>query len=156
MANVWVCKFDGTIQCDEDSKEITLEEMRKQLATLIGENNILNMEKRSQIMVQLCGMPTGSTNAYEITAEGWFILDRGIMGRQGFEPCPPATARGAEANIGQIIGKLTSGNPTTIKELVGHPLRVYKTGDPLTMDWRPDRVNIETNDNGVIVEVWFG
>jgi hypothetical protein len=40
MNDIWVCKFDGTIQSDDDSKEITLEEMREQLATLIGEKKI--------------------------------------------------------------------------------------------------------------------
>jgi hypothetical protein len=157
MSNVWVCKSDGTIQCDQDSKEITLEEMRKQLAMIIGEDNILGMEKRSVPMIQLCGMPTGSVNAYEITEKGEFLLENGFVGRLGFNPCPAAVAGlDATVNIGQMIGTLTSSNPTTIKELVGHPLRMYKTGDPLTDDWRPDRANIETNDKGVIVQVWFG
>jgi hypothetical protein len=156
---VWVCKFDGTIQCDPDSKEITLEEMRKQLATIIGEKNIRAMEKRSRPMPELCGLPTGNTNAYEITEEGAFILEHGFVGPMGFTRCPAQGAQGLDAqkpNIAQIIGTLTSGNPTTIKELVGHPLRAYKTGDPLTDDWRPERVNIETDDGGVIVQVWFG
>ena len=157
MSNVWVCKFDGTIQCDPDSKEITLEEMRKELAMFIGEDNILGMEKRSVPMVQLCGMPTGSVNAYEITEKGESLLENGFFGRRGFNPCPTVAALNADVNVGQLIGMLTSRNPTTIKELVGRSLRVYKTGDPLTMDWRPERVNIETNpDNGVIVQVWFG
>jgi hypothetical protein len=56
----------------------------------------------------------------------------------------------------QTIGALTTGNPVFIRELVGHPLRVFKTGDPLTDDWRPDRCNIETNDKKVIVNIWFG
>ncbi len=43
--------------------------MRGELAKIIGEDNILNMEKRSQIMIQKCGMPTGRMNAYEITEE---------------------------------------------------------------------------------------
>ena len=84
------------------------------------------------------------------------MLEHGIMGRQGFNPCPAMAAKDAKINIGQLIGTLTSGNPTTIKELVGRPLRVYKTGDDLTLDWRPERTNIELNDKGMIVRVWFG
>ena len=33
MGNVWVCKFDGTIQCDADSLEVTLDEMRVELVS---------------------------------------------------------------------------------------------------------------------------
>jgi hypothetical protein len=107
-------------------------------------------------MIELCGMPTGSVNAYQITKEGEFLLEHGFPGRQGFNPCPGMAAKDAKINIGQLIGTLTSGNPTTIKELVGRPLRVYKTGDGLTLDWRPERTNIELNDKGMIVQVWFG
>lgn len=156
MDDIWVCKFDGTIQCDEDSKEITLEEMHEQLAMIIGEENILGMEKRSVPMIDLCGMPTGSMNAYQITKQGEFLLEHGFVGRQGFNPCPAIAALDAKMNIGQLIGTLTSSNPTTIKELVGRSLRVYRTGDSLTFDWRPERTNIELNDKGIIVKVWFG
>jgi hypothetical protein len=62
--------------------------MRKELAMIIGEENILRMEKRSQIVVRQCGMPTGNMNAYEITEEGWHILTTGIVGPQGFNLCP--------------------------------------------------------------------
>lgn len=163
MSTVWVCKFDGTIQCDEDAKEITLEQMRKQLAALIGGDNILDMKKTSRPMITLCGMPTGRLNSYEITAKGWFVLSRGIVGPQGFERCEKdagkkekADAAEADINMGQVIGICTSSNPVFIRELPGHPVRVYKTGDPLTKDWRPDRVNIETDTEGIIVRVWFG
>jgi hypothetical protein len=49
-----------------------------------------------------------------------------------------------------------STDPTLVSELAGHPLRVYKTGDAITEDFRPDRVNIEIDAGGTIVNVWFG
>jgi hypothetical protein len=159
MGNIWVCKPDGTIQCDEDSKEITLEEMREELASIIGDKNILGMKKTSRPMIQLCGVPTGKMNAYEITEQGALILERGFVGPRGFNRCSAEgdkESEPSEANVGQIIGSLTCHNPTTVKELAGHPLRVYKTGDALTKDWRPDRVNIEIDSKGIIVSVWFG
>lgn len=159
MGNIWVCKPDGTIQCDEDSKEITLEEMRGELASLIGEENILSMRKNSKPMIQLCGVPTGKMNAYEITEKGALILERGFVGPRGFNRCSTegdTKPDSSEVNIGQIIGSLTCHNPTTVRELVGHPLRVYKTGEGITKDWRPDRVNIEIDSKGSIVNVWFG
>ncbi|MCP5239095.1 MAG: hypothetical protein H6949_04660 [Zoogloeaceae bacterium] len=125
------------------------------LAKIIGDGNIVGMEKRAHPMIELCGMPTGSMNAYEITEDGWYILNHGIVGRQGFSLCPTDTADN-EVNIGHIISAFTSGNPIMIKELTGHPLRVYKTGDVITKDWRPDRVNFEINNKGIIVNVWFG
>ena len=156
MGNVWVFKFDGTIQCDPDSVEITLEEMRQELSRIIGEGNIVSMEKRSREMIQLCGMPTGSANAYEITEEGWYILNHGIVGRLGFCLCSDSKSDKDVTNIGQVIGAITSSNPVMIRELVGHPLRIYKTGDAITKDWRPERVNIELSDKETIVDVWFG
>jgi hypothetical protein len=34
--------------------------------------------------------------------------------------------------------------------------RIYKQGDPVTMDYRPDRLNIVTDENGVVIEVKCG
>ena len=155
MSTVWVCKFDGTIQCESESSEISLEEMRGELASFIGEDNIVNMEKRSQPMMQLCGVPTGRMNAYEITEFGWYVLNHGVVGRQGFNLCMGAETN-EKANIGRVISAFAASNPAAVKDLIGHPLRVYKTVDPITDDWVPDRVNIELNSKGVIVEIWFG
>ncbi|GAB1720466.1 MAG: hypothetical protein NTAFB09_21970 [Nitrosospira sp.] len=160
MPNVWVCKFDGTIQCDENSEEITLEQMRKQLALVIGEDNILNMRKSSRPMIDLCGVPTGRLNSYEITERGWFLLNRGFVGNLGFEKCSAdgemKTEDSTEVNIGKIIGECTKSNPIFVRELIAHSIRVYKTGDTLTRDWQPDRVNIETNMDRTIINIWFG
>lgn len=89
MPNVWVCKPNGTIQCDENSKEITLEEMGKELAMIIGKDNIISMKKISASMTQLCGMPIGNMNAYEITESGAFLLEGGFLGPLGFKRCTP-------------------------------------------------------------------
>ena len=43
-----------------------------------------------------------------------------------------------------------------LQELEGRPLRVYHTGDMLTMDFRPNRVNVELGPDELIVKVWFG
>lgn len=87
MPNVWVCKPDGTIQCDGDSKEITLEEMGKELAMIIDKDNIISMKKISTPTIQRCGMPTGNMNAYEITESGALLLESGFMGPLGFKRC---------------------------------------------------------------------
>jgi hypothetical protein len=89
MPNVWVCKPDGTIQCDEDSKEITLEEMAEELAMIIGKNNIISMKKISTPVIQLCGIPSGNMNAYEVTESGAILLESGFMGPLGFKRCTP-------------------------------------------------------------------
>ena len=157
MSNISIYKFDGTIQCDAESQEITLEEMRDQLVSLIGSANVLSMKKGVRPMIQLCGMPTGAINIYEVTQNGWTILQTGIQGKQGFEKVDDVPEENADQiNLGRLIGSLTASNPQFVQELVGHPLRAYKTGDPLTMDWRPDRCNIEISDQRRIVKVWFG
>ena len=160
--------------------------MRKELAKVIGDKNILASEKRTKpgMIIDLCGAPTGKVNAYEITPEGLFLLFHGIVGPMGFEvwrwptavkarslsdnPVPwpwAALFAGKEADEGaqknavlNIISSLTNvgANPTTIVELLGRPVRFYTTGDGLTMDYRPERVNIEQSPSHHIVKIWFG
>lgn len=157
MKNVWVYKFDGTIQCMPEVQETSLEKMREELASLIGDKNILSMEKGQRQVIQLCNFPTGKINCYEITQEGWSLLETGIRGPCGFERMDhgPKEADG-NVNLGRLIGSLTALNPNSVQDLVGHPLRTYKTGDLITYDWRPNRCNIELDDSHSIVKVWFG
>lgn len=46
--------------------------------------------------------------------------------------------------------------PVMIRELLGRPCRFLKHDDATTMDWRPDRVNIRTDEKGMIAKIWFG
>lgn len=90
--------------------------MRKQLALLTGENNILNMRKSSRPMIQLCGAPTGRVNSYEITETRRLLLSRGFVGPQGFERCEvdgdkKTTTDEAEVNVDQTIGALYQLQP---------------------------------------------
>ncbi|NCT82093.1 MAG: hypothetical protein GXC94_03040 [Comamonadaceae bacterium] len=103
-------------------------------------------------------MPTGAINAYELTAAGVDILKHGIAGDGGFKPLASEKVKLAagEISIGELIGGQTARTPSAIAELPGHPIRVYKTGDVLTKDWRPDRFNVETDEQRSIVSVWFG
>lgn len=163
MNNVWVYKYDGTIQCDESSRETSLDEMRQDLAMRIGDKNIVAMEKRAVLMIRLCGMPTGSVNAYEITPEGWQLLESGFVGNGGFMRWHAHHEKETADQIGALpatISALTStaNVPTTIRELIGRPLRVYQSGDPLTDDYIANRVNIEVESltGTVIVDIWFG
>lgn len=47
-------------------------------------------------------------------------------------------------------------NNEKIETIVGKKARVYKTGDALTEDFRPERVNIELSENNEIVQIWMG
>jgi hypothetical protein len=49
------------------------------------------------------------------------------------------------------------GGSPDFSALLGKSLRVYRTGDMLTLDYRPDGANIELNPaDRRIVRVWFG
>lgn len=154
-SSVWVCKYDGKIQCDDNSQSTPLDVMKAELAALIGSDNILSAETRARNVIALCGMPAGGVNAYEITQQGWDILNSGFVGRQGFEPCA-ASEDSLEPMLGELISQMAKTRPTKIEELIGRPIRVYKTGDKLTKDYRSNRVNFETDENGSIVSCWFG
>jgi hypothetical protein len=159
MSNLWVYKLDGTIQCDKEARKIPLDEARAELSSLIGSNKIIGEKVGSRVVPEVCYFPTGGYNAFEITAEGWYILQHGFRGSEGFLRLEEGRVRSMspeELNIGQLIGSLTSAQPHTVAQLVGHSLRVYKTGDGLTKDWRPERCNIELINDDTIVSIWFG
>lgn len=178
IPNPWIWRHDGTIQCSDLAGE-SLEEAREQLAALIGEDNILDGEKRTLpcAIIDLCGVPTGRVNAFQITVQGWLLLIHGFPGMMGWAPwtddCPsegPAgpfaelaeesRSRGAETGL-QVRPVLPGrggggGDPTRIDELYFRPVRCYRFGDPITKDHVPDRVNIVHNQKDRIVAIWFG
>lgn len=180
MTNVWVYKADGTLQCGE-GKEITLEEMKKELASLIGEKGIISCKKRTLPMFipQVCGAPTGQVNTYEITEEGAYVLFHGFVGPKGFAlwiwpvsagkqgPISPwPFSRGLKGEREEDAGALflnyiasvthVGATPIFITELLGRICRCYTVGDPLTKDYIPQRVNIEKYPDSTIARIWFG
>lgn len=42
-----------------------------------------------------------------------------------------------------------------VKE-TGRPNRILRPGQPMTMDYRPDRINVELDDNDIVVRVSCG
>lgn len=160
MKNIWVFDFDGTIQCDSDAKAISIEKMQEKLGLLVGMENILSSEKSIRTMPAMCGLPTGAMNTYELTAQGWQLLSNGIRGMQGFKRLDKRkNLAETEPNVGEILDILTSSRPQYIRELVGHAVRVYNSGDAITKDYRPSRFNVEMRvDDGdrTIASVWFG
>jgi hypothetical protein len=161
----WVCKPDGRIQCQDDP-EIPLDAMRAELEALIGAQNVLGAKKISVIVIQMCGIPAGSFNAYEITDLGYYILNHGTVGPSGFRNCPgdgqPMIAfdNAAETpGLAQVIAAAGLGSaqsqPVLVRELIGRRVRVYEEGSPITEDYRPYRTNIVTK-NGTIADIWFG
>jgi hypothetical protein len=170
MANFWVWRHDGTLQCGQGSEQ-PLEEAHEQLAAIIGADSVLNGEKRQApvILPTVCGAPTGQANAFELTESGYYLLFHGFVGPIGFRPWLDDKLAHVQAGLtSSILGveehsarkQLTlagfgAGEPTSIQELFGRQCRAYTVGDALTMDFRPDRFNVGLV-NGRIRELWFG
>ena len=160
----WVCRFDGSIQCSDATGQ-SLAAARAELAAVVGGDNVLNERRFSVPMIQLCGMPTGVTNAFELTEFGYWLLYRGFVGTLGFRDCDPEaklrTVRGivADSNFGELVEQsrvtAAAANPVLVRELIGHPVRVYEQGNVLQGDYVSDRVNVETR-GGRITNIWFG
>jgi hypothetical protein len=171
MADLWVWRHDGTLQCGLGNEE-TLEEAHQQLATIIGNGSILAEEKRTlpSMIISLCGAPTGQANAFQLTEEGYWLLFHGIVGPVNFRPWldepagkskdetpfPSIQAADLAATLKHVSIAGTRGvGLGHIEDLYGHECRVYKVGDALTKDFRPERFNVGLDD-GRMKEIWFG
>ena len=169
--DIWVYKDDGTRQCGM-GKEITLKEMEEQLARIIGERNILSRMKGQLpgVFPDLCGAPNGHVNMYKIAPEGWTILERGIVGPNGFQRWVfgvivgqdgshvdvdgPETTFPLSAALHHISSSTTA--PVLVRELVGYHLRVVGPKDDVsTLELMPNRVNVFVDDHGTIKQISF-
>ena len=166
MEIVVIYKQDGTLQCQPDIRPRPLdhdEALLKQhgVREICASRNVPGPD----LVPACCGCPTGQVNAFAISAQDWQELRDGIVGTLGFdlwvgapfpalgwdegctiepEPLPPAA-------------RATPGNaPVLVRELIGRLCRCYRRGSALTLDFRPERVNIEKDDDERIVRIWFG
>jgi hypothetical protein len=72
----------------------------------------------------------------------------------GFQPEPmpdpqPCAAEAYQVLVGQPVGGVHTDS-------LPRPHRVYGPGDAVTMDYRPDRLNIVVGDDGTVAEVKCG
>ncbi|MCD2315827.1 hypothetical protein LQ954_06660 [Sphingomonas sp. IC-11] len=72
-------------------------------------------------------------------------------------PTAPSQGRCNAANVQDFVGKALTAHQAEAKQRAGAAIvRSYETGSPLTMDYREDRLNIETNAAGTIVKLSCG
>lgn len=76
---------------------------------------------------------------------------------EGAEPKPAADECGA-GKLGSYLNQLPTGEAMAkIKAIVGHDrIRTINPGDAVTMDYRPDRLNIEIGNDGRIKQLRCG
>jgi hypothetical protein len=72
-------------------------------------------------------------------------------------PATPAPAACDAAAVQDLLGKSAARVQAEAKRRAGAALvRTYESGSPVTMDYRADRLNIETDANGAIVKLSCG
>ncbi|WP_309385584.1 I78 family peptidase inhibitor [Cerasicoccus frondis] len=161
MRNVTVVfKQDGTIQCHNNparSLDTDVDALKKLGATeILAQANVPG----PLAVPSACDLPTSQVNAFTILTTDWQMILSSFVGPNGFQEW-----RGADIPTELVVNDtrpVSTGHnvdpsaPVLVKELIGFVLRAYKTGDALTEDFIPHRVNIETNELGNIVRIWFG
>ncbi len=76
---------------------------------------------------------------------------------EGTEPKPAADECGA-GKLGSYLGQPATGDTLAkVRQTIGHDrIRTINPGDAVTMDFRPDRLNIEVGDDGRIKRLRCG
>ncbi len=166
MEIVVIFRPDGTVQCDSSVRPVPLPHDEALLRKIGVKTICANGNVPGPLVVPACcGCPSGQVNAFAISFEDWETLQSGIVGTLGFalwagaplpdlgwaddcslhpEPIPPSA-----------VPSLFNG-PVLIRDLIGRPCRCYRHGDALTRDYRPERVNIEKDDDDRITKIWLG
>jgi len=67
-------------------------------------------------------------------------------------------AQVAQADCGAQELQDLIGQPSSVLSTMrfADPVRILEFGQPMTMDHNPDRLNIQSDSNGVISRVWCG
>jgi hypothetical protein len=169
---ITIYKQDGTRQCEPGTKPRPLDEDAAEIAGLgvrvIGQGK---HELLPIFVPALCGSPTAGANVFAIDRSALTRQQLFLLSQHGFKvwsfESPPQTERATLAGGSDVPFPLDlpvaasllapEQHPDRIADLKGYVIRVYKTGDMLTMDYRRDRVNFETDpQTHRIVRSWFG
>jgi hypothetical protein len=169
---ITIYKQDGTRQCEDIAPRPIAEDAGAITALgvhIVGEGK---HELLPIFVPALCGSPTAWANVFAIDRSGLtrqqlFQLSQHGFKVWAFESPPQAADKAAMAGGSDVPFPLDlpvaasllapEQHPTCIADLTGYLIRVYKTGDMITMDYRRDRVNFETNPTTHrIVRSWFG
>ncbi|XBQ16013.1 MAG: I78 family peptidase inhibitor [Oceanicaulis sp.] len=100
----------------------------------------------------LAGCQTLPPPASDVSGEPVIAGERGPdvgdgpMIEDGSPSCPAAAY---QVLVGQRIGEIHT-------ESLPSPHRVYGRSDMITMDYRPERLNVVTGDDGAVIEVKCG
>jgi hypothetical protein len=169
---ITIYKQDGTRQCEPEIRPRPIDEDAGEITSLgvkiIGQGK----HERLPIFVPaLCGSPTAWANVFAIDRSGLTRHQLFLLSQHGFKvwsfESPPQADKAALAGGSDVPFPLDlptaasllapEQHPDCIADLKGYLIRVYKTGDMITMDYRRDRVNFETNPTTHrIVRSWFG
>ena len=74
------------------------------------------------------------------------------------EPAPPMAAACDASKVQSAVGQIASQDVVdkVVQDSGSSTSRVLKPGQPMTMDYREDRVNIHVDDKNTITEVKCG
>jgi|GEM_PF-2311557 len=95
--------------------------------------------------------PDGTTTETSTTTETTTTTEGVAVGEPN--PATPAADAPACGDHADLVGKAIADVDTTV---LGDDVRVIKPGQPVTMDFRADRINIKLDDQDVVTEVTCG
>lgn len=99
-------------------------------------------------------------NVFIVPVEVWDHLQRRIGGTFGFRHWQGSPFPDLELEDNMVVRQLDrtdiADTPVLIRDLIGRRYRAYKTNDGIDRNRNPDRVNIESDADGIILGIWIG
>ncbi|WP_425040592.1 I78 family peptidase inhibitor [Primorskyibacter sp. S187A] len=86
---------------------------------------------------------------------GLCLIGVGLMSCSTVEEGPP-TRPAAEQTCAPGAHEALLGASVAAAADIADPKRIVRPGSALTMDYRPDRTNIEADESGRITRIWCG
>lgn len=82
-----------------------------------------------------------------------WLLAACVHGENGMKVHDPDAMTCGADGLQELVGQPADAHDFKVD---GRPLRILPPGSAMTMDHRPDRLNVDVDEDGLITRIWCG